>query len=80
METSEGARFLENKEHQEESVWRGNEQYQQWRPVPPPEPNPGTNCCKNMTSQISKKNITGHKKVAPPPPLLSSNNDRVSTS
>lgn len=77
METSEGARFLENKEDQEESGWRGNEQYQQWRPVPPPESNPGTNCRTNMTSQISKKNFIDRKKLAPP---SSFNDDRVSTS
>ncbi|TMW82411.1 hypothetical protein EJD97_006012 [Solanum chilense] len=82
METSEGARFLEQKE---EGVWRENiAQYLllpslQWRSVRSPGSNPGTNSLTDATSQISERNFAGSKKVAHPPPLPFSNNKYIST-
>lgn len=70
LETSEAARFLDNK--QEGIIWKGKENLLlpslQWRPVRPPRSNSGTNSPTDVTSQISERNFAGRKEVAHPAP------------
>lgn len=77
METSGGLKFLEHKEDQEESVLRENGQLpSQWRPVPPPRSNPGTNSQINVTSYVlSERIFIGRNEITHPRSVSSFDNN-----
>ncbi|WMV47339.1 hypothetical protein MTR67_040724 [Solanum verrucosum] len=71
--TNEAARILNDNNEKEVDFLKGGGKYLllpslQWRPVPPPTPNLGTNARTQITSQVSQRNFAGRKEFAPLPP------------
>ncbi|TMW80183.1 hypothetical protein EJD97_023076 [Solanum chilense] len=71
--SNEAVRILKHNDEKEEVNFLKGGKYLllsslQWRPVPPPTPNLGTNARTQITSQVSQRNFAGRKEFAPLPP------------
>jgi len=70
--SNEAARILNDNNEKEVDFLKGGKYLLlpslQWRPVPPPTPNLGTNARTQITSQVSQRNFAGRKEFAPLPP------------
>ncbi|WMV47340.1 hypothetical protein MTR67_040725 [Solanum verrucosum] len=70
--SNEAARILNDNNEKEVDLLEGGKylllQSLQWRPVPPPTPNLGTNARTQITSHVSQRNFAGRKEFAPLPP------------
>ncbi|KAG5587383.1 hypothetical protein H5410_047817 [Solanum commersonii] len=72
--TNEAARILNDNNKNDVDFLKGGGKYLllqslQWRPIPPPTLNVGTNAHTQITSQVSQRNFVGRKEFAPLPPF-----------